>query len=257
MSAGETMAGVLEPEARWLEIPCVCGQTVRVPSALTGRTGTCPHCRRPFVTPGVSPGALRAGGVFETVHPEREFKRLAFEPTFADRDSAYAVAQRHSVIPGVMYILAILGVAEIMIGQPAAFEAAIGLPASPRWLAPAWLMAFCLVATTFVAASAAAFRLVTGRAVTADRIAFASAGGYDVARWIPLLGYFALFLLCAVTRGAEDRLPAIRDPWTFLATGAGLGYVATWLAAWWVFRCRFGRSFATSLRRGHHASVAR
>lgn len=243
MAVSESLLAAIDPEATWSETACVCGQVVRVPSALTGREGTCPGCLRPFVTPGSPAEHPRAGGVFDTYHPERELKRLAFEPCFADRESEYAAAQRNAIIPGMLYLLATVGVAQFVVSQPSLFETAIGLPVVPRWIAPVWLLALWAVSATFLATAVGAFRFVAARTYTTDRVAFAAAGGYDVARWVPMLMHAGLFLCCAVTRnpGGADRLAALRNPWTFLLIGAGIGHASTWLAAWWVFHCRFER----------------
>src|SRR6266849_1467777 len=96
----------LEPEATWNTAECLCGHTVRVPSELGGREGICPQCSRPFITPGEPTECPCAGGVFESNHPDRELKRVWHEPNLANRESAYARAQRHAMIPGVVYLSA-------------------------------------------------------------------------------------------------------------------------------------------------------
>jgi hypothetical protein len=241
MKRGSTIAQALEPKATWSAVECVCGHSVRVPSALGGREGTCPACFRSFQTRGEPSECPRAGGVFISNHPDRESKRLGQEPNFANPESGFVAAQRQATIPGVVYLIATLLVAQALIAHSSAADAALGMNGAPRWLLPAWLLSAWLVAASCTATAAIVFHYVAGKSYSLEMVAFAAAGGYDIARWMPLLGYILLYAICVNTLvpAQVDPLAFVRNPWFILFLGAVIGHVATWLVAWRVFASRF------------------
>lgn len=236
----QRLVDALDPAATWIDTPCVCGREVRVPSRLGGRTGSCPGCGRALTTSGRAVRCASSSTVFESNHPERELKRLFQEPNFAHPESAYAIAQRHTVVPGVMYLMATLGVAEIVLDQTPTGRF-LGLTDAPGWVVPAWLLACLLAVASATGTAALAFRRATGRSYVEDRIMFSAAGGYDVARWAPLFCYAALFCAYGATAASApgDVLSPIRDPVSFVVIGAVAGHVVTLLVARWVFCARF------------------
>jgi hypothetical protein len=178
------------------------------------------------------------------MHPERELKRVMQEPNFAHRESAYATAQRYAMIPGALYLLATMGICYLLMTRQPSVEASLGMTTAPPWFLPAWLLTVWLAVATCTSTAAAAFHRIAAKSYSQDAVEFAAAGGYDIARWVPLLCYILLYGIYASTLGPPpaDFMVTVRDPWLFIAIGAGVGHAATWLVARRVFRSRFERS---------------
>ncbi len=240
MSFRQSIVEFLEPKATWKRLPCLCGHVVTVPSALGGRRGTCPACFRPFVTPGERTACPRASRAFEVNHPEREVKRVLQEPNFAHPDSGYSGAQRHSMVPGALYVLATLGLSGLVMRCSSTAFRAIGSVGASKSLVPLWLLALWMVVATCTVTSVAMFERLTGKDYTANRVVFAAAGGYDVARWVPLLTYLAAYAAWHGTAEmTPDPLALVRGAWRFLVVCGLAAHVITGLATGWVLSCRF------------------
>jgi hypothetical protein len=185
------------------------------------------------------------GSIFGSFHPDRELKLVTAEPNLAPRESAYLAAQRHSFIPGAFYLLASIVLIYLMLSHPQAVGRVVGLHwQGTPWTLPMWLLAALVAAAVCSSTAALAYDHATGKSYGEDRVGFAAAGGFDIARWMGLAGYlvsFAVFWATAPPASGADPLRYVRGPWLFLLVGSALGQAMTWWTARHVFRARFGR----------------
>jgi hypothetical protein len=221
-------------------IECLCGETNCVPESLAGHRGRCVRCDRPLRVPGAAGGGKRAET--KQAHLVMDFKVMAFDLNFASRTSDFYASQLHTFLPGTLQMVPWLVIAwGVLRGDPGVLgPPGIG-PDWPDWQRGFWLLA--VFAATCVGAIPVArlYRRFSGNSYRDDRFGFARAGGYDIARWAPLLALTAWYAVCRWgVPAAGGHLAGARNPWLFAGIVFGLSWLSCWAAAHRIFQARFG-----------------
>lgn len=218
-----------------IQFSCACGTEIRVPESLGGMEGACSACARRTRVPG---GALGRTIVDLAKEPVLPLPGMGGDPE----------VQGRTLIPGLVYAFVLIGLVGAILHEREGFFEVLGR--SDGWSIPAalgWGIVTFLAVQTCIARVATVYHGFTGKAYKEDLRGFAEAGGYDVARWAPLVALVAVFAAYALTRGgsAEDRISFVRNPWLFTLIGAALSHALAAVAARAVFRARIGGTGAT------------
>ena len=247
---GGVVRSAMNPENYLLRFSCICGQTLGVPQALSGRRGHCPACDRPLRVPGAL--STNSRPVVTQNHMMRNIKANLLEPNFSPDDSDYYGAQLHTFLMGAIPLViwsAFLAV--IVRANPQVLET-FGAERFPAWARATWLLGYLLITCCCSIPVAQLYRRYTGYGYSDDRYGYAHAGGYDIVRIAPLL---ALLVAAASFTLAAHVLPAtllgsLRNPWLFGALAVALSYLLAWLSAHRVFRCALRKRSLTFILRG-------
>lgn len=227
-----------------IEFHCSCGEMLRVPESLSDQEGACPRCGEQVRVPISGLEGWSRLIVVGLKEPILAWSLMTDHPDIQGR----------TVLPGQVnftaWMIVWIGLGA-MIRQHSPELGALGwnrgssLSASLHLLAAFVILNFITVHFCWAMASAAYFRF-TGRRADVDRSGFADAGGYDLARWIPLITLLVLFVVYRAT-WSPTAVPAssgLRQPWVLVLLIASSAPPLTWLTAQLVFGMSIGRSAA-------------
>jgi hypothetical protein len=198
-----------------IDVVCgVCQRTFHVSRYCTGATGSCPWCGQGMQIPG------------QAIHPNLWAMHYAYFPVRWYRQSL---------------LWTIIG----CILNHRMWYSALGGGGWPVWNVLVWssVMLLALMTIPRICVILVYYRF-SGRDWTKDRERFSRAGGDDISLWIPLLGFYALFLVYSRTMSGfeHDPLHFVRTPWTFALISLLLNTSVSVLTASVLFRVRFGPS---------------
>ncbi len=206
---------------------CICGREHNVSPELAGSQGRCVACGRLLRVPISSIWLNRADGSLQQQHYLRYFKVRSLEPGFAPMESQYSSAQLCTTVPGIVTISVWLLLMNAVRDNWDSFVLVVGGGStdSNLFLAP-FLMLATVGASSTVISVAEVYRRSFGNNYRDDRIEFAMVGGFDIARWVPVVAFLSIFGCYYVSQDLllPDSLCYVRNPWTFLGISTFLSH---------------------------------
>lgn len=227
-----------------VEFYCSCGEPLRVPESLSDQEGACPRCGEMVRVPVAGVEGWSRLIVVGLKEPILAWPLMEEHPD----------TQGRTLIPGQVNFYAWVSVwiaLGAMIRQESPELAVVGwsgvqsLNSLLQFLAAFIVLNVVTVHFCWAVAGDVYFRF-TGRTADSDRAGFAAAGGYDMARWLPLVTLVAVLIVYRLTwSGMPDQSSSgLRQLWVFVLLIAVLSPVVTWLTARIVFGISIGRNAA-------------
>jgi len=116
------------------------------------------------------------------------------EPGFAAVESQYNNSQLCTAVPGVVTIVAWLGLMNAVRDNWDAFMSiVVGRSPESNLSLSTFLLAATVGALSTVVSVAVVYRRCFGFNYCDDRISFAMVGGFDIARWVPMAAFISVF----------------------------------------------------------------